>query len=102
MLNRNVSLAVCLFLAVGATALGQGGTAYVVQLPGQNSGSSAIAGYTYNQTTFTPAINTSGPVGPFQVIAKPDGTKFFVLGSSSLQSVDPTFSTFTAVNGLGG
>ena len=43
-----------------------------------------------------------GPLGAYQVLGKPDGSKFYILGTSqgALQTVDSTFSGFRLINGL--
>ena len=107
MLNRNVSLAVCLSLLASISAFGQGnqGTGYVFELPGANSAGSSLQGFIYNGNFLGPDIPTvSGPVGASQIIAKPDGSKFYVVGANAggLESVDPTFTNFSAISGISG
>jgi uncharacterized protein (TIGR03437 family) len=106
MLNRYVSLAACLSLLASIPAFGQGnqGTGYVFELPGPSSAGSNLQGFIYNGNFVGPDIPTGvGPAGAHQIIAKPDGSKFYVLGTNSggLEStVD--FAHFTAINGITG
>jgi uncharacterized protein (TIGR03437 family) len=104
MLNRNVSLAVCLCLAASVVALGQPGAAYVFLLPGITSQGSRIQTYPYAANPFNPSADVLGPQGAAQVFAKPDGTRFYILGSggnTSLQSTDQNLTSFRSINGLG-
>jgi uncharacterized protein (TIGR03437 family) len=106
MLNRYVSLAVCLCLLASISAFGQGnqGTGYVFALPGPNSSGSNLEGFVYNGSFLAPEIpSTVGPAGARLVIPKPDGSKFYVVGSNAggLEStVD--LSHFSAINGIAG
>ena len=54
-------------------AYGQSGAGYLFQLPGQNSSSGQIYGYPYSGNPLTASVNTLGPNGTYQVVAKPDG-----------------------------
>jgi uncharacterized protein (TIGR03437 family) len=106
MLNRYVSLAACLSLFASISAFGQGnqGAGYVFELPGPSSAGSNLQGFIYNGNFVGPDIPTGvGPAGGHQIVAKPDGSKFYVLGTTSggLEStVD--FAHFTAINGVSG
>lgn len=105
MLNRSIFFAVSVWLAASTAAFGQAsGNAYVFQIPAANSGSSQILGFLSNTNNLnTPTINAQGPTGTFQIIPKPDGTKFYLLGSNSVQVVDAaTFSSFQPINGITG
>ena len=110
MLTRKKILMACVCLAASALAPGQTssnpGTALVFQLPGANSGGTHLQGVPYAAASLSPTIdNANAPAGTFQIVPKPDGSKYFVLseqsGNISLSYTDATFSTFTAVSGLG-
>ena len=99
---RNVTLAAGVCLAASLAAFGQPGVGYVFQLPGQNStANTAIYGYSYSANPLTPTIDTLGPNGTYNIVAKPDGTGYYVLGTT-LQIANQNFSNFTTVNGIGG
>jgi hypothetical protein len=107
MLNRYVSLAACLSLSASISVIGQSnqGAGYVFELPGPNSAGSNLQGFIYNGNFQGPDIpNVSGPIGARQIIAKPDGSKFYVVGANAggLESVGPTFTGFSAINGIAG
>src|SRR5580698_5878604 len=99
MSKRNLTLAVGVWLAASVAALAQPGVGYVFQLPGQTSTSGQIYGYPYAATPMTAAINALGPNGTSQIVAKPDGTGFYISGTT-LQIADNTFTTFTTINGI--
>jgi uncharacterized protein (TIGR03437 family) len=107
MFNRYVSLVarLCLValvcLAMGATAFAQS-SGYLFQLPGANVPGSRFFGFVYDANPFSPAVDKSGPLSATQVIAKPDGTKFYFIGSGSggVQSIDKGFNTFQSINGI--
>lgn len=99
MLNRYVSLAACLSLSASISVIGQSnqGAGYVFELPGPNSAGSNLQGFIYNGNFQGPDIpNVSGPIGARQIIAKPDGSKFYVVGANAggLESVGPTSPAF--------
>jgi uncharacterized protein (TIGR03437 family) len=106
MLNRYVSLGACLCLIASVTALGQSnqGTGYVFELPGAGTSGSQFQGFIYNGGFLSPDIpSTTGPLGTSQIIPKPDGSKFYVLGNGGLETFDPTFTKQPgAVNGITG
>lgn len=107
MFNRYVSLVarLCLVasvcLALGANAFAQS-SGYLFQLPGANVPGSRFFAFIYDSNPFSPAVDKSGPLSATQVIAKPDGTKFYFIGSGTggVQSIDGTFDTFQSVNGI--
>ncbi len=108
MLTRFVStaklcLVAALFLAVGFSAYAQP-TGYLFQLPGANVPGSRFFAFIGDANPFTPLVDKNGPLSATQVIGKPDGTKFYFIGSGSggVQSIDNTFSTFRSVNGITG
>ncbi|MGD1096972.1 MAG: Ig-like domain-containing protein, partial [Bryobacteraceae bacterium] len=81
------------------------GAGYLFQLSGASSTGGNFYPYLETANPFNPVVeNAVGPAGVSQVIAKPDGTKFYLLGTSganALQSVNASFTTFTSINGLG-
>ncbi len=95
---RNLTLAVGVCLAAGV-AFGQPGVGYLFQLPGQGSTNAQIVGYPYAASPLAPGVNTLGPNGTYQILAKPDGSGYYVLGST-LQIAGQNFTTFTSVNGI--
>jgi uncharacterized protein (TIGR03437 family) len=104
MSHRNLSFAVCVCLAATVAAFGQAnqGTGYLFQFAGYPSTSSQFLGYVATGN-LNASINTSGPSGISQIIPKPDGSKFYLIGSgttSAIQAVDPTFTQFSGVNGF--
>src|SRR6516162_1007012 len=102
---RSVSVVVCLCVAAAAV-FGQcaPGTVsrYVMQFQPPASGNTLFQGFAADGSCTTPAVNANGPTGVSQIVAKPDGTKFFLLGTGGIQSVDPGFSSFQALNGITG
>jgi uncharacterized protein (TIGR03437 family) len=80
-------------------AFGQPGAAYVFQLPGQGSSNAQIVGYPYAASPLAPSVTTLGPNGTYQIVAKPDGSGYYVLGAT-LQIANQGFTTFTSVNGI--
>src|SRR5437588_8018656 len=100
---RNVSLAAVLCAAVEIAALGQTsnqGTSYLFLEPGQQSAGARMVAYVSAVNNLNVAFDGSGPVGAFKVLAKPDGSKFFILGTqgtSALQSANSSFSQFSTV-----
>ena len=101
MLNRNVVVTACVCLAASVAAFGQG-TGYLFQLPGPNSSGSQFLAYVYNANSSTPVANAPGPTAASQALAKPDGTRFYILGTSGVQSFDANFKPVTSISGLGG
>ena len=107
MFNRYVSLVarLCLVasfcLALGITAFGQS-SGYLFQLPGANVPGSRFFAFVYDSNPFSPLVDKSGPLSATQVLAKPDGTKFYFIGTGSggVQSIDSGFNTFRSVNGI--
>jgi uncharacterized protein (TIGR03437 family) len=104
MFNRRLTLAAAVCVAAGMAAYGQPGAGYVFQIPGKGSSSVQIIGYPYAANPLTAnanagGVNTSGPTGTYQIIAKPDGTGFYVLGST-LQVANNGFTNFTTVNAV--
>jgi uncharacterized protein (TIGR03437 family) len=104
MLNRSASLAVLGCLAAGlAVAQANQGNGYLFLAPGAQSPGSRTVVYVSAVNNLNLALDGNGPPGGYQVAAKPDGSKFYILGSvttSALQSVNSTFTQFSIVNGL--
>jgi uncharacterized protein (TIGR03437 family) len=65
-----------------------------------SSATTYFQGFAADGNCSTAAVTANGPGGLSQIVAKPDGTKFFLLGSGGVQSADPSFSNFQAVNGI--
>ena len=107
MFNRYVSLVarLCLVasfcLALGINAFGQS-SGYLFQLPGANVPGSRFFAFVYDSNPFSPLVDKSGPLSATQVLAKPDGTKFYFIGTGTggVQSIDGGFNTFRSVNGI--
>src|SRR5690349_5535373 len=106
--NRLVSaaklcLVAALVMAAIPTASGQP-SGYLFQLPGPNVPGSRFFSFIADANPFTPFVDKSGPQSASQVLAKPDGTKFYFIGSGAggVQSIDNTFGTFRSVNGITG
>lgn len=99
MSKQNLILAAVLCAAASTAAFGQPGTGYVFQIPGPNSTNSQLVGYPYASSPLAPTINTLGPNGTTQIVAKPDGSGYYILGQT-LQIANPAFTTFTTINGI--
>ena len=103
MLNRHVSLVVCLGVMAGATlAQTPPGTSYVVEF-GNSGTTGQFQGFPSNTSTFgTPAFSATGPAGATQIIPKPDGSKYYVVGPNGVDDFGPAFGTPSVVNGIQG
>jgi uncharacterized protein (TIGR03437 family) len=106
MLNRNVPLAVCLSVIAGAafaqTSSNQG-TGYIFEFADSASASGQFQGFVYNTGSLgTPVFNATGPAGAHQVIAKPDGSEFYVVGTGGIDDFNPTFTSPATINGISG
>ncbi|MBV8845463.1 MAG: hypothetical protein JO307_21865, partial [Bryobacterales bacterium] len=107
MSNRSVSVAACLFMAsVAAFGVCTPATTarFVLEFPQPNSSGSRFQGFDADNNCQLAVIDATGPTNVSQMVAKPDGTKFYVRGSSGIQSVDPAFAStsFHPVNGITG
>jgi len=102
MLNRNVPLVVCLsLLSAAAFAQTPQGVGYAVEFASSGSGQFQV--FPENASSFTKSsVGNTGPAGPDQMVAKPDGSKFYIIGSSAIDSIDPAFTTPKTINGLTG
>ena len=89
-MNRYFSFAVILYLAVTAAVSGQ---SYLLQTPGSASPSGAFTVYVDSANPLNSVAAPIGPAGLGYVIAKPAGQGFYLVGSSSIQSIDSAFST---------
>lgn len=105
MLNRNFSLAILVCVAAGAAAFGQAnqGQEYLFQFFSQPTSSTLFTGYTDTSNLSLPLVSTNGPAGIAAILPTPAGGFYLVgtTGTNSLQAVDPTFTNFTTINGLG-
>lgn len=98
MLNRSFFLAVSVCIAASLAALGQSqGAEYLFQLPG-TANSGVFVPYNALADPLVPLASTSGPNDISAILPKPDGSKFYLVGPSSIQSVDPTFQDFHTIN----
>lgn len=103
---RNALRVACVSLATALTAFGAGaqGVSYIFQLPGAGSAATRILAYSSTANPLNPSIDANGPAGAFQIIPKPDGSKFYILatgsGTNVLQSTDSAFSSFHNVTGF--
>ena len=96
--KRSLSLAACLSLASMA-AYSQ--SSYIFQLPGANATGTQILGL--GDDNFSRAVsNANGPAGAYQVLATPNGGKFYILSSSGLQSASATLTSLTSISGIAG
>jgi uncharacterized protein (TIGR03437 family) len=105
MLNRNVSLAVCLTVMAGAILAQSSnqGTGYVFEFANSTGSTGQFQAFIYNTPSFSvPVYNTSGPTGANQVLPKPDGSKFYVVGSGGVDDFNPSFTTPATINGMSG
>ncbi len=99
-MNRYFSSALILYLAVTAAAFGQ---SYLLQTPGAANGTGGFSVYVDSANPLNAVAAPTGPAGLGYVIAKPSGLGFYLLGSSSLESIDPSFATAPRViTGLAG
>ena len=102
MFKRNLSLAVCLFLAALAAS---GQTSFVFQLPGSNGTTTQIVGLGDND--FSRTLSGNGLPGTYQVLATPDGAKFYLVAPTGIQSAPAptppsTTLTPTTIGGISG
>jgi hypothetical protein len=98
MLNRYLSLAVPVCFAVSMVALAQtpgAGAEYLFQLPGSNASGQFVPYYAVVPNNLTPIANTAGPNGINAIVPMPDGSKFYLISSLGIESVDPTFQNFS-------
>ena len=104
MLNRSIPLVVCLSAVAGVTvAQSIQGNGYVTEIASATSTAGQFQGFLYNVASIgSPTFSNSGPAATSQIVGKPDGSKFYVLGAGGLQTFDPTFTTPKTVNGLSG
>jgi uncharacterized protein (TIGR03437 family) len=89
-MNRYFSFAVILYLAVTAAVFGQ--ASYLLQMPGSASTSGAFTVYVDSANPLTAVASPTGPAGFGYTIAKPAGQGFYLVGSASIQSIDPAFA----------
>jgi hypothetical protein len=107
MFHRSVSLAACLFVA-SLAAFGACTPAttsrFVLEFPQAHSSGARFQGFSADDNCQLAVIDATGPANVSKMIAKPDGTKFYVMGTGGIQSVDPAFAStsFHPVNGISG
>ncbi len=108
MLNRLFSLALLVYLAAVSAAYGQGSTnnqgqSYLLQVPGATVSNGTFIGFLDNANPLNSFVTTTGPIGLTRVIPKPDGSKFYLIGTGAVESIDGAFATGAhIVNGLPG
>jgi uncharacterized protein (TIGR03437 family) len=101
-------LVLLVYLAAISAAYGQGttnnqGQSYLLQLPGATVSNGTFIGFLDNANPLTSFVTTTGPAGLTRVIAKPDGSKFYLVGTGAVQSIDGAFATGAhIINGLPG
>jgi len=108
MLNRTVWLALCLSVIAGAAfaQTSNQGTGYVFEFATGSSGS-AVQFQGFLASLGTPVFpSTPGATGPAgnnpQVVAKPDGSKFYLVNAGGVDDFDPNFTTAKSLNGISG
>ncbi len=102
-ISRGTAMPCCIVLSLPwAPTLSGQSSGYLFQLPGANIPGSRFFGFIYDSNPFAPLVDKSGPLSATQVLAKPDGSKFYFIGSGSggVQSIDSSFGTFRSVNGI--
>jgi uncharacterized protein (TIGR03437 family) len=62
-------------------------------MPNSASASGAFTVYVDSANPLNPVASPTGPAGLGYVIAKPGGQGFYLIGSSSIESIDPAFAT---------
>ena len=101
--KRFLSLAVCVSMAAGTVAFAQNtGKSYLVQFPGPEEPGARFLAYTADATPLIADVDALGPNNSTQLIAKPDGSKFYILGDGPIQQIDANLSTFQTLNGISG
>ena len=80
--NTRIALLACLAAGL-AQAQGNQGTGYLFLGPGAQSPGSRLVSYVNASNNLNLALDGNGPPGAYQVIAKPDGSRFYILGSSA-------------------
>lgn len=104
MLNRNVSLALCLSVISGAAfAQSNQGTGYIFEFASPSTASGQFEGFLASGSSLgSPLFNNTGPAGATSLVVKPDGSQFYMAGSTGLVSFNPTFTTPQTINGVTG
>src|SRR5712671_3677798 len=104
MLNRKVSLVAWVCLGAGVAAFGQTGpgSGLLFLTPGATNPSSRFVSYLNVSNNLNLVTDRTGPTGSYQILPKPDGSKFYVLGTGTgaLQVVDSAFTNFRTIAGL--
>src|SRR5580704_8257632 len=98
MSNFKLSFAACLCVAASTTTFGQNqGVGYLFQFSNPlttTSPSQQFFGYVANANPLSPIVTANGPSGIARIIPKPDGSKFYLIGSSGATAVQSANSTF--------
>ncbi len=104
MLNRNVSLVLCLSVISGAAfAQSNQGSGYIFEFSSPSTASGQFEGFLASGSTLgSPLFNNTGPAGTTSLVVKPDGSQFYMAGSSGLVSFNSSFTTPQTINGLTG
>src|ERR1700730_16291336 len=98
MFVRKTILAICVCVATSAIGFGQG-AGYLFQLSGSASPNGNYYPYLETANPFNPVVgNALGPSGVTQVISKPDGSKFYLMGTSGANALQSVNSSFTSGN----
>lgn len=94
MLNRFVSLVafVCLAVAAFGQPCNTPGASCLFQQPGTNQNSGGFVVVPAGSSALNVLASPTGPIGLSYVIAKPDGSKFYLVSPSQIQSIDGAFS----------
>ena len=95
MVNRYLSLAVCVYLAAATAAFAQ--SSYVFQLPGQTGLTTQIVGLGDNDFARI-AGPGNGPAGATRVVATPNGSKFYILAPGGVFAANATLSAISPVD----
>jgi len=105
MLNRFVSLVafVCLAVAAFGQPCNTPGASCLFQQPGTNQNSGGFVVVPAGSSALNVLASPTGPIGLSYVIAKPDGSKFYLVSPSQIQSIDGAFSAAPQlISGLSG
>ncbi len=100
MLNRS-PLLMCLSLLSAAFGQNPKGVGYAIQFTSSASGQFQV--FPENSAAFTTfTAGNTGPTAPIKILATPDGSQFYIVGSRAVDSFDPAFKAASPINGLAG
>lgn len=102
MVNRVFALVVCVLTAAGAALAQNQGKSFLFQFPGPEEPGARFLAYTADATPLIAHVDALGPANSRQILAKPDGSKFYILGDGPIQRIDAAFSSFQSLNGIVG